>query len=214
MNDGDSVGWKFRATSNSYADGYLFSVDRSGSNYFATLKSLATNQIQERVKLWFAPHGTLRFSVQENDFGVWVEGVLVHVFHNGDFTGDYLALSCSKDVSATVSQLDDLISDIIVGTQGNAFSAINEVISDRVIYFADDQNGDLEFYRTRDDEGVLPDIVFSMQSEKSDTVVTRARIEGIQVGEVWDFEGLKAQRSSLHIISLPADIALILLILF
>jgi hypothetical protein len=138
----------------------------------------------------YVPTGTVKVSVQDSFFSVWLNGRYLHTFYDARYSGSsrmYMAL-VSRQAAASVyfhvSELDDLLADIVVGTRGNGMSVLGELIADRHILWREEPDGSLYFYKGRDYIGSLPDIVSGVSEIATDNVISRVRAEGLTISEV------------------------------
>jgi hypothetical protein len=210
INDNSSVGVAFRATSPMSWDGsrahsaggnYQLEVERAGSAYHLALYNCTTSAktLLERIPLRptnlngsataYVPSGTLKVSVQDNFISAWLNGRYLHTFQSTLYAdGLYIAFVSRQvaTISIRMSELDDLLSDIVVGTRGNGMSVLSELIADRHILWRDEPDGSLYFYRTRAFVGHVPDVISAVAEIKTDAVISRMRAEGVGVSEVLD----------------------------
>jgi hypothetical protein len=138
--------------------------------------------------------GTLRVSVQDNRFSVWLDHKLLHVFYSDTLASEayqYKAFIVHNPLEVTLpdmrfvySELNDLMADIVVGTRGKGMAILGELTNNRRVYFRSEPDGSLLFYKTPESIGALPDIVISEQHEQADELVSRVRAEGIKVAEM------------------------------
>jgi hypothetical protein len=201
-----SVGFAFRseaAFTNSAGrpvsnTGYSVSVRRpaSGTTYYLTLKSVGADTTVEEIVFspsstgtsTYVPVGVLRVSVQDTFVSVWLNGRYIHTFCIEAGTGKNVAFfsSFASGWTFRISELDDLISDIIVGTRGNGFTVIGELLSDRRVHFIEDHYGRLYFYKSRTPLPIqaLADCVYEVSENRNFGVTTRVRAEGLKISEV------------------------------
>jgi hypothetical protein len=216
LNDGDEIGVAFRSTT-AYAatgveptgtSGYQLALQRSGSNYYLELSSLSAHTAIQKVQLWLVPDGTMRISVQDDTFSVWINDVFVHSFHDSAYdSGAYVGFysNAAKTFSVHLSTLDDLVADITLGVQGNGMSAIGQIIQNRRVKFRSNADGHLFFYRRYDNVGTLPDIVASSSRIESDSVYARVRAEGLYIVETADFDLVRTHGNMLKTINVPFE---------
>jgi hypothetical protein len=203
---GDGVGIAFRVPGSvtwsggnpySASGGYCIEIVRSGNTDYLTLHRLNDYSVLERTYIHPTnlngapadnmPVGTVKVSVQDNLFSVWLNGRYLHTFYSELYpTGDNIAFTSrqARSFHIHVSELDDLLADIVVGTRGNGMAALAELLGDRHILWRDEQDGSMYFYKTRQWVDDLPDIVSAVSSTKTDAVVTRIRAEGVGVSEI------------------------------
>jgi hypothetical protein len=200
FSDGDEVGWVFRAPaagSGSTADGptiasgYMVTIQRDGSDYYAVARINVAGvwSILEKAMINFVPQGTLRCSVQDQVFSLWVNNYLVASFYDGtDTDGEYMALTSktAKTFSAYYGELTDFISMWAIDAASQSVNILSEVISDRRVFFRTEPDGSIYFYRRRASAGEIPDIVFGFQHGQLTDVITWSRAEGAKFIETSD----------------------------
>jgi hypothetical protein len=171
----NELGWPQSAD---YAS-YFLAVTRVNAAYFLDLFDLSEQLLLERLRIrgtnlngaptTNVPFGTMKISVQDNRFSVWLNGRYLHTFESSLYpNGNYAAFSTTQASSYRIhlSKLDDLLSDIVVGTRGNGMSVLSELLADRHILWRDEPDGSMYFYRTREFAGILPDIVSAVSDVK------------------------------------------------
>jgi hypothetical protein len=139
----------------------------------------------------YVPTGTVKVSVQDNFIAVWLNGRYLHTFYNTLYSdGAYVGFTCRQAATYHIhfSEMDDLLSDIIVGARGNGMSVLSELVADRHILWRDETDGSMFFYKNRDWTDTIPDIISAVGEIQTDSFVTRVRAEGVGVSEVVDAE--------------------------
>ncbi len=136
--------------------------------------------------------------MQGNRISVWVNHVLVAAFVDdapatGTFAGFMVSTSGSVALQhhACISEINDLMADITVGTRGQGMNVIGEMTQNRKVYFRNDPDGSMFFFKTPTAVGLLPDILISDDHEWSDDRLSRVRTEGILISEIADFDALQ-----------------------
>jgi hypothetical protein len=214
--DGASIGLAFRGSStwtwgsgkisNVSNDGYFLEIIRSGTEFRIGVRSRTSiGNFVERLHIWTdglggsnyarLAIGTIKVSVQDGYTSVWLNGRFLYTFVDTiHVTGTEVALYSSAVTSFKVhlSELDDLLADIVVGTRGNGMSVLSELLADRHIIWRDDQDGSMFFYRNRGWVGDMPDIVINARDTQTDDVVSRMRSEGLNISEIMDPALIKA----------------------
>jgi hypothetical protein len=211
INDGSGVGVAFRAGGavsivSGYpyvpGGGYYLDVGRVGSTYYLSLYDIFSSGapvLLEQVPIRpfntngsaaaNIPVGTVKVSVQEDMFSVWLNGRYLHTFNNTAYPAGNNMAFVSRQAATFhihVSELKDLLADIVVGVRGNGMSVLSELLADRHIFWRDEPDGSMFFFRTRPDVGELPDIVSAVSAMRTDTVVSRVRAEGLKISEMSD----------------------------
>jgi hypothetical protein len=181
---------------------YYLEIERINNSYYTSLFDCYGNNqrtLIERVPLrptslngattTPSPSGTVKVSVQDNLFSVWLNGRYLHTFYDtrySDASRYNMAFvarqACS--IKVHISELDDLLADIVVGTRGNGMSVLSELIADRHIFWRDEPDGSLYFYKTRLYSSGLPDMVSAVTNSRTDSIITRLRAEGAKISEV------------------------------
>jgi hypothetical protein len=131
---------------------------------------------------------------------VWLDHKFLFSFRDDTFTsGTYKAFTIYNPVASPTpafhflySEVNDLLADITVGTRGNGMQCLDDLTRNRRVYFRSNADGSMFFWKMPISGGTLPDIVITAQHEYDDSRVTRMRLEGLQVVEVADFNGLSA----------------------
>ena len=186
--------------------GYYLAVERTAGGYYLALFKLTSTGVSyvERVPIHASntngaatahvPAGTLKVSVQDSCFSAWLNGRYLHTFYHTEYA-DGLRVGFVSGQASTfhihLSELDDLLADIVVGTRGNGMSVIGELLGDRHILWRDEPDGSLFFYKTRTFVGDLPDIVSAVSDTRTDAMITRMRAEGLLISEIYDVDLLR-----------------------
>jgi hypothetical protein len=210
LSDGAGVGVAFRNFGVSMVSGYPYAagggyyidIGRTGTAYSLSLYNIANSGapvLLERAPIRpfntngsataNIPVGTVKVSVQDSMFSVWLNGRYLHTFNHTMYATAPNMAFVSRQAATFhihVSELKDLLADIVVGVRGNGMSVLSELLADRHIFWRDEPDGSMFFYRSRIDQGVLPDIVSAVAAVRTDTVVSRVRSEGLKISEVSD----------------------------
>jgi hypothetical protein len=184
-------------------NGYWLNFTYNGTACFLSLYSYVSN-VQTLLKQYtvasIAQSGRLKISVHVNMISVWLDHKFLFSFRDDTFTsGTYKAFTIYNPVASPTpafhflySEVNDLLADITVGTRGNGMQCLDDLTRNRRVYFRSNADGSMFFWKMPISGGTLPDIVITAQHEYDDSRVTRMRLEGLQVVEVADFNGLSA----------------------
>ena len=205
LSPGDEIGAAFRLpAAPTYAvggpnatAGYMITIMNSGGNYFASFKKCTSGTWTEleRFPILFTPSGTAQISVQDSFFSLWVNNYNVASFQDSSYpSGDYMVFTSktAKSFHVHIPELTDFISMWAISASSNANQVLGDVLSDRRVFFADDGNGGLRFYRVRSSAGVMPDIGFAYKIGNNTDVVSWTRGEGAKFIEEADPASLEA----------------------
>ena len=207
MSAGDGIGLVWRTATKSsgsptsagpkITSGYMATLDLTGSDYYVTFH-LCTAGVWsevEKVKLNFTPAQNMRISVQGTTVSVWIMDFLVASFYDGTYqSGQYAAVvsRTAKTIAARIPELIEYVEVFTMDNKTSAISALTSLIGDRRIFYSDDDDGNLRFYRKYTDAGRIPDIIFNYSESLSDNKVSWVRTEGIKVTEKINLASLKA----------------------
>lgn len=152
------------------------------------------------------PHttsGEFTISFQSTSFSVWNNGRFIcHFmfpesnadqpdFHQG-FKIGVITLNV-VEYMASWSMLDNRVDNYILDIGQSGYQLIESLIGEKQIYFVDDADGNLRFFRNHDivNQGEPLDLHISGSITDSDTdLKTRLRVEGAEIVELADFAAL------------------------
>jgi hypothetical protein len=197
LSSGDEVGCAFRmptapvssgSSGPTTSSGYMVTVQRDDDGYWAVLRMCVGGvwSIPERQPIDFVPSGTLRVSCQDSNFGLWINRKLVGNFYEAtNVLGDFMSFvsRTAKTFYCHLSEIPDFISMWAIDASSNALSVVGSLIQDRRIYFSENADGSLYFYRYRRDAGSMPDIGLALTDTTGADVVPWTRTQGIKFVE-------------------------------
>jgi hypothetical protein len=151
----------------------------------------------------YTTSGEFTISFQSTSFSVWNNGRFICHFmfpeSNADQPDFHQGFKIGVitfnviEYSASWSMLDNRVDNYILDIGQSGYQLIEGLIGEKQIYFVDDADGNLRFFRTHEivNEGEPLNLHISGSITDSDTdLKTRLRVEGAEIVELADFAAL------------------------
>jgi len=197
---------RFKIASGTEA-GIAFHMTKSGANYsngrIVTVTSTNVSlydrdgpTLLERFTLSDNLGDWITISIQESTYSVWIGNKLVATFVDSEaIQGLYAGFVSNGNATLTLDweELDTFIDNYILDMGKTGMQLLSALIGEKHIHFQDTQAGGIRFFRNRTTVNSTPFALISQSGIQNleTELVTRLRVEGAEVAEVYDTANMK-----------------------